>query len=52
MNNGFVVVAHAVDHIKPKEQGGTDSHANLQSICKACHKAKTQTESIHGSKKW
>lgn len=34
-----------VDHIKPKSQGGTDDIENLQSICKECHKEKTNRES-------
>lgn len=33
-----------VDHIIPKEQGGTDNPDNLQCICGNCHKAKTATE--------
>src|SRR5690349_4431915 len=33
--------AHAVDHIKPKAQGGTDDLDNLQSICRTCHQDKT-----------
>jgi len=37
--------AHAVDHIRPKSQGGTDDIENLRAICKACHQAKTQEES-------
>lgn len=33
---------HAVDHIVPKVQGGTDDMDNLQSLCAdPCHKAKT-----------
>lgn len=32
---------HAVDHIKPKVQGGTDDMGNLQSLCIDCHTAKT-----------
>ena len=39
-----VKVANAVDHIKPKSAGGTDSMSNLQSICTACHGAKTARE--------
>lgn len=49
---GFVAVAHAVDHIIPKENGGTDLHSNLQAICKDCHAEKTKGESIKGRKKW
>tara|TARA_R110002051_G_scaffold325869_1_gene432654 strand:+ start:8496 stop:8714 length:219 start_codon:yes stop_codon:yes gene_type:complete len=35
---------HAVDHIKPKSQGGDDSHSNLQSLCAPCHQIKTDEE--------
>lgn len=41
---GRAAPAHAVDHIIPKAEGGTDSPSNLQAICRACHKAKTQQE--------
>ena len=34
----------AVDHIKPKSQGGTDDAENLQCICNDCHAAKTAAE--------
>jgi len=40
-----VTRASQVDHIKPKAEGGTDDESNLQSICDACHKAKTARES-------
>ncbi|MBC7618294.1 MAG: HNH endonuclease [Candidatus Saccharibacteria bacterium] len=36
--------AYAVDHIKPKSQGGTDDLDNLQGICKAHHATKTARE--------
>lgn len=32
---------HAVDHIVPKAHGGSDDLPNLQSLCTACHEAKT-----------
>ncbi|WP_347268818.1 HNH endonuclease signature motif containing protein [Paracoccus sp. (in: a-proteobacteria)] len=32
---------HAVDHITPKAQGGSDDPDNLQSLCDPCHTAKT-----------
>lgn len=38
---GRDVVARHVDHIKPKAKGGTDAESNLQSLCVACHEAKT-----------
>ena len=34
----------AVDHIKPKAQGGTDDRDNLECVCGPCHAAKTQAE--------
>jgi len=41
---GRYTPAREVDHITPKEQGGTDELGNLQSICKACHADKTAQE--------
>lgn len=38
---GHVTKAKAVDHIRPKAQGGTDDLSNLQGICDECHKDKT-----------
>lgn len=40
--------AKAVDHIKPKSQGGTDDHDNLQAICVECHRTKTAREAVAG----
>jgi hypothetical protein len=34
-----------VDHIQPKNQGGSDDRANLQGLCRHCHSAKTAKES-------
>ena len=39
-----IAIATEVDHIICKEAGGTDDEANLQAICRACHKAKTARE--------
>lgn len=33
-----------VDHKLSKAEGGTDDDANLQTICRECHRAKTQAE--------
>jgi len=44
----LVTAATAVDHVVPKAEGGTDDDANLQSICKPCHDAKTAEESQRG----
>lgn len=32
------------DHIVPREQGGSNDEANLQSLCVPCHQAKTARE--------
>lgn len=42
--NGHVTEATDVDHIIPREQGGTDDPTNLQSLCSPCHKEKTAKE--------
>lgn len=42
--NGRPTQATEVDHIKPKAKGGTDDDDNLQAVCHACHKAKTEAE--------
>lgn len=39
--SGRPTPANEVDHIKPKADGGTDDPANLQAICRRCHRAKT-----------
>jgi 5-methylcytosine-specific restriction protein A len=44
IKQGRSVVAKDVDHIVPKHRGGTDDHANLQSLCVECHKVKTAHE--------
>lgn len=43
---GLITPVDAVDHIVPKALGGDDSPSNLQSICKQCHRVKTQSESL------
>lgn len=45
---GLIAAARQVDHIVPKESGGTDDDENLQSICIPCHKAKTALEGALG----
>lgn len=45
---GITRLATAVDHIKPKAQGGTDAESNLQAICDPCHDEKTSRESRGG----
>lgn len=39
---------HAVDHITPKAQGGTDDPENLQALCAPCHDTKSAEEAKHG----
>ena len=38
---GLTILAHMVDHITERKDGGTDTMDNLQSLCNACHEAKT-----------
>jgi len=40
---GEVALAEVVDHITPKNAGGSDSLENLQGLCKQCHDRKTAT---------
>ena len=47
-HDGRVTEACEVDHIANKASGGSDADENLQSLCEACHKAKTATESRAG----
>ena len=42
---GRTTPAHAVDHVTPKFEGGTDHETNLQAICGDCHREKTAAES-------
>ena len=46
VKQGRITEAKAVDHIKPKSQGGTNEQSNLQSICDDCHATKTQAEAL------
>lgn len=39
-----------VDHIIPKEQGGTDDDDNLELLCNDHHKIKTQREALRGKR--
>ena len=39
-----VVATNEVDHILPRERGGTDETSNLQALCKQCHSHKTAVE--------
>ena len=37
-------LATDLDHVVPRAMGGTDSPANLQPLCRACHSSKTAVE--------
>lgn len=43
---GRYVAATQVDHIKPKDDGGSDDWDNLQPICDECHAIKSSAEGI------
>jgi hypothetical protein len=43
-NVGRRAVSTDVDHIIPKELGGTDAEENLQGLCHECHSFKTATQ--------
>lgn len=43
---GRITPATQVDHIIQKAKGGGDDHGNLQSICAACHDAKSALEAM------
>jgi 5-methylcytosine-specific restriction protein A len=42
---GQDLIAHEVDHIKPRAKGGTDDDSNLQAMNTDCHKRKTIEDS-------
>ena len=50
MRDGKFRPARIVDHIKPKFEGGTDDHDNLESVCQACSDRKTQEEAQRARK--
>ena len=37
------------DHIIPKAEGGSDEDENLQTLCRSCHKQKTDAEKARGA---
>lgn len=41
VHDGEVVRATDVDHILPREQGGSDRDENLEALCHSCHSRKT-----------
>ena len=44
--------ASTVDHVVPVAEGGSHGRANLQSLCRACHKAKTAEDSARGRQRY
>lgn len=43
-NERRATLANTVDHITPREQGGSDQPWNLQSLCSSCHNKKSAKE--------
>ena len=41
---GRVTIAAEVDHVVPLHLGGSESDGNRQSLCKVCHRAKSDEE--------
>lgn len=50
LRSGRYTEAQEVDHIIPLAKGGNSEPSQLQSICVACHKQKTQVDSGNGKK--
>lgn len=44
-----LLIAHEVDHIVPKAEGGTDDPSNLRAINRDCHRAKSAKERARGA---
>ena len=40
-----------IDHIIPREQGGSNDESNLQPLCRPCHDEKTKAEATARSKR-
>ena len=47
---GRVTLAVEVDHIVPLHRGGRDELANLQALCRECHRGKSAAEGE--SRRW
>jgi 5-methylcytosine-specific restriction protein A len=45
---GRVSIAAIRDHVTPLSEGGTDTEANTQAVCRSCSDAKTQQEAKRG----
>jgi 5-methylcytosine-specific restriction endonuclease McrA len=50
-NTGRRAVSVEVDHIIPREAGGSEFEENLQGACHACHSWKTATQDSKFAKK-
>lgn len=50
LRNGRHSVSFAIDHKIPRFEGGIDDDANLECICRECHKIKTAAESLRARK--
>lgn len=51
LDEGIICGATEVDHIKPREQGGTEHWDNLQGLCKSKHSKKTYLENRFAKKR-
>jgi len=40
----FILEEYDVDHIRPLSQGGADDASNMQALCPACHRRKTEND--------
>lgn len=45
---GLVTLGTQVDHVIPQAEGGTDLESNLQTLCGACHEAKSRVDAARG----
>ncbi len=46
LKRGLATRATQRDHIKPLEEGGTDTDDNVQGLCEPCHEAKSKAERL------
>jgi 5-methylcytosine-specific restriction protein A len=48
LHSGRTTIATIRDHVIPLAEGGSDTEANVQALCVACHEEKTQSEANRG----